>query len=110
MKKTPTSITTKNVTETLYKSLVQPLLDYCDVAWSPGAIKLVDQHQKLAARIVLGATTARTVELYKTLNCSTLDQCRRYHIATYVFTVLKGLSPPYITLRDYVVVTKYLLF
>ena len=49
----------QNVTETLY--------DYCDVARSPGAIKLVDKikrDQKLAARIVLGApNTARTVEL-----------------------------------------------
>ena len=82
----------KNVTETLYKSLVQPLLDYCDVAWSPGALKLVDKLervQKLAARIVLGApSTTRTVELYKTLNWSTLDQRRRYHTATYVFKVL----------------------
>ena len=58
----------KNVTETLYRSLVQPLLDYCDVAWSPATLKLVDKLervQKLAARIVLGApSTARTVELY----------------------------------------------
>ena len=90
----------KNVMETLYKSLVQPLLDYCDVAWSPGALKQVDKLervQKLAARIVLGApSTARTVELYKTLNWSTLDQRRRYHTATYVFKVLNGLSPPYL--------------
>ena len=82
------------------KSLVQPLLDYCDVAWSPGALKQVDKLervQKLAARIVLGApSTARTVELYKTLNWSTLDQHRRYHTATYVFKVLNGLSPPYL--------------
>ena len=28
----------KNVTKTLYKSLVQPLFDYCDVAWSPGMV------------------------------------------------------------------------
>ena len=57
----------RNVMVTLYESLVQPLLDYCDVAWSPGAIKLVDKlkrGQKLAARIVLGAlSTARTVKL-----------------------------------------------
>ena len=49
----------KNVMETLFKSLVQPLLDYCDVAWSP-AQKLIDKLkrvQKLAARILLGACT-----------------------------------------------------
>ena len=84
--------------KTLYKSLVQPLLDYCDVPWSPGALKLVDKLervQKLAARIILGAPgTARTVELYKTLNWSTLDQCRRCHTAAYVYKVLNGLSPP----------------
>ena len=48
----------KNMTVTLHKFLVQPLLDYCDVAWSPGALKLDDKLervQKLAARIVLGA-------------------------------------------------------
>ena len=54
----------KNVTETLYKLLVRPILDYCDVAWSPGAQKLVDKLkrvQKLAARITLGAPmTTRT--------------------------------------------------
>ena len=90
----------KNVTETPYKSLVRPLLDYCDVAWSPVAQKLVDKLervQKLAARIILGAPmTTRTAELYKTLNWSTLDQCRRYHTATYV---LNGLSPPYLQNR-----------
>ena len=33
--------------------------------------------QKFAARIILGAPmTTRTAELYKTLNWSTLDQCR----------------------------------
>ena len=46
-------------------TLVQPLLDlYCDVAWSPGASKLVDKLkglQKLAVRIVLG--TPRTVRM-----------------------------------------------
>ena len=35
------------------------------------------------------------LRVQNTLNWSTLDQCRSYHIATYVFTVLKGLSPPY---------------
>ena len=58
----------KNVTETLYKSLVQPLLDYCDLAWSSAAQKLVDKLervQKLAARIILGALMAtRTADLY----------------------------------------------
>ena len=87
----------KNVTETLYKSLVWPLLNYRDVAWSPVAQKLVDKLervQKLAARIILGAPmTTRTAELYKTLNWSTLDQRRRYRTATYV---LNGLSPPYL--------------
>ena len=70
------------------------------MARSPRAIKLVDKLarvQKLAARIVLGApSTVRTVEFYKTLNWSTLNQCMRYHIATYVFKVLNGLSPPYL--------------
>ena len=51
----------KNVMEILYKSLVQPLLDYCDVAWSLDKLESV---QKLAVRIALGApSTARTVEL-----------------------------------------------
>ena len=51
-------------------------------------------HARRGLIIVLGApSTARTVELYKTLNWSTLDQRRRYHTATYV---LNGLSPPYL--------------
>ena len=58
----------KNVTETLYKSLVRPLLDYCDLAWSSAAQKLVNKLkrvQKLAARIILGVPMAtRTADLY----------------------------------------------
>ena len=64
---------------------------------TPGARKLIDKLervQKLAARIILGAPrTTRTDELYKTLNWSTLEQRRKYHIAIHV---LKGLSPPYL--------------
>ena len=57
----------------------------------------LERVQKLAARIVLGApSTARTAELYKTLNWSTLDQRRRYHTTTYVYKVLNSLSPPYL--------------
>ena len=44
----------QNVTETVYNSLVH---DYCDVAWSTGADKLVEKYKKLqkfAARILLG--------------------------------------------------------
>ena len=44
----------QNVTETLYNSLVH---DYCDVAWSPGADKLVEKFMKLQnleARVILG--------------------------------------------------------
>ena len=56
-----------HVTQTLYKSLVQPLLDYCDVAWTPGTRKLIgklERVQRLAARIILGAPrTTRTYEL-----------------------------------------------
>ena len=62
----------QNVMVTLYKFLVQPLLDYCDVAWSPAPLKLVDKLgrvQKLPARIVLGTPSiAGTIEFYETLN------------------------------------------
>ena len=81
----------QNVTETLYKSL-----------WSLwcGTVKLVDKLErvhKLAARTVLGTPSiVRTVGFYKTLNWSKLNQCMRYHIATYVFKVLNGLSSPYL--------------
>ena len=52
--------------------------------------------QKVAARIILGTPMAtKTVDLYKTLNWSTLGQRRRYHTATYVFKVLNDLSPLY---------------
>ena len=58
---------------------------------------MADKLEKLAARIILGApSTARTVELYKTLNWSTLDQRRRYHTATYVYKVLPSLLTEYI--------------
>ena len=80
-----------HVTQTLYKSLVQPLLDYCDVAWTPGTRKLIgklERVQRLTARIILGAPrTTRTDELYKTINWPTLEQRRKYHIAIHVFKV-----------------------
>ena len=62
----------KNVTETLYKSLVQPLLNYCKL------VDKLERVQKLAARIILGTPMiTRTAEPYKTLNWSTPDQRRR---------------------------------
>ena len=90
----------KEVTSKLYRALVQPHLDYCDVAWSPKTCKQIDKLervQKLAARLVTGAPkTARTAELYSQLRWSTLEQRRKYHTATYVFKVLNKLSPPYL--------------
>ena len=44
----------QNVTERVYNSLVH---DHCDMAWSPGADKLVEKYKKLQkfeARIILG--------------------------------------------------------
>ena len=65
--------------------------------------KLVDKLErvkKLAARIILGAPmTARTAELYKTLNWSTLDQRRRYHTANLRFQSFKWSIPSLATYR-----------
>ena len=50
----------------------------------------LERVQKLTARITLGAPmTARTAELYKFVNWSTLDQHRRYHTATYMCMFLR---------------------
>ncbi len=84
----------------LHTAFVLPAIDYCDVAWSPNTKKFtakIEKIQKLAARIALRAdTTARTVDLYKKLNWSTLEQRRRYHTAKYVYKVLHKLTPPYL--------------
>ena len=76
----------KEVTSKVYRALIQPLLDYCDVAWSPKTCKLIDKLervQKLATRLIMGTPkTARTAELYSQLRWITLEQRRKYRTAT----------------------------
>ena len=67
----------------LYEVYVLPLLDYCDVIWSPTK-RLSDQvekAQKYAARVITRETTKTrwSVDLYSRLHLVTLAHRRKYH-------------------------------
>ena len=84
----------------LCKVYILPLLDYCDVIWSPSTKRLSDQVekvQKYAARLITGETTkTRSVDLYSRLHLVKLAQRRKYHTAICVFKIINKLSPMYL--------------
>ena len=90
---------TVDVAYKLYQSLVLPVMDYCDVAWSSvGKIERdkLDREQRRAAKIV-SKTNGSDAE--KNLKWLPLSMRRVMHTINLTFKCLKG-SPP-IFFKDY---------
>ena len=87
----------------VYKSSIQPVLDYCDSVWdvcgSKGS-RRVQSLQNQAARIITGNfdfINSRGVDLVRLLKWQTLEERRKFHIATLMFKCVNGLAPNYLS-------------
>lgn len=92
----------------IYKALVQPHFDYCDVVWGNCNKGLTDRLQKLqnrAARVITRTNyETRSAEILKNLKWDDLE-CRRFkHMAVVMYKILNNKAPAYLNsfrkLRD----------
>jgi len=86
----------------MYKALVQPLFDYCDLVWGNLNKGLADRLQKLqnrAARIItFQGYDARSADILQQLEWDRLDVRREKRLSYMIYDVHNEVSPPY--LRD----------
>ncbi len=84
IRKTRMCIDTKTCI-TLYKSLVLPTIDYCDVVYmtgTKGSLEKLQKVQNIACRLILKADRREsTVAMHKTLKFLKLDKHRDTHLA-----------------------------
>ena len=80
-----------NIISLLYKALILPIFDYCDIVWSPSTIKLVNSIESLhglAVKIINHPSS--------TVNLPSIRSRREFHLAIQVFRCTQGLSPTYL--------------
>ena len=85
---------------TIYKALVQPHFDYCNIAWygrfNEDIYKLNVLHKR-CARVILGANLLTSSDLmFRELKWQTLSDRKNYFTALMVFKSLNGQAPPYL--------------
>ena len=85
----------------IYKTLIQPHFDYCDVVWDNLSIGLTTRLQKLqnrAGRVILRANyDTRSEDVLKILQWDNLEQRRFKHKATLMYKILNNNAPKYLT-------------
>ena len=80
----------------VHNTLILPLFDYCDIAWSSLLQQDQDRLQRLqhrSARIITCCT--RSSEAMNHLRWSSLSKRRSYHKVKLVFLCLNSLAPSY---------------
>ena len=85
---------------TIYKALLQPLFDYCDVVWSGLNEGLANRLQKLqnrAARVITQSSyKIRSAAILERLGCDNLAMRRFEHKVTMMYKVLNNNTPAYL--------------
>ena len=85
----------------IYKALIQPHFDYCNVVWGNCGVKLSDKLQKLQNRAARALTfsnyDADASQLFQNLNWKNLSTQRDIQKALMVFKSLHGLAPEYLS-------------
>ena len=85
----------------IYKALIQPHFDYCNVVWGNCGVKLSDKLQKLQNRATRALTfsnyDADASQLFQNLNWKNLSTQRDIQKALMVFKSLHGLAPEYLS-------------
>ena len=74
----------------LYHVFVLPILDYCDVVWTPSSVQHFKRLERLRSRFNSPPSSINFSA------CLTLAERRRYHAAIQVYRVLHKLSPSYL--------------
>ena len=81
---------------TLWKSLVQPILDYCCQLWCPataGLIQRIELVQVSYLKKIVGMSSKDYWEQLSTLNMYSLERRRERYAAIYMWKVIEGLVP-----------------
>ena len=81
---------------TLWKSLVQPILDYCCQLWCPAAAGLIQRIELVQVsylKKIVGMGTKDYWEQLNALNMYSLERRRERYIAIYMWKVLEGHVP-----------------
>ena len=86
----------------LYKSLVRPILEYCNVVWSPYLKKhhkKIEQIQRRGTRMIRGLRDLSYSDRLKSLNLTTLYYRRRRSDVIQVFRIISKIDS--ITFEDF---------
>ena len=86
---------------TVYKSIIQPLFDYCDTVWgdcSKSQQLILQRLQNRAARIITGDFdyTHSVTSLIQNLGWTKLAERRQFHISTLMYKSLNEMAPNYL--------------
>ena len=86
----------KKLMLTLWKSLVQPVLDYCCQLWSPTQVGKINDLEKVQASFfkkINGMGQLAYWQQLKALNTYYLQRRRERYVVIYVWKVLENLAP-----------------
>ena len=95
----------KNLLLQVYKSYIQPRLDYGITLYGSSTQKNIDLVQRVqnhAARLIMGKfdyINSRGIDLVKSLNLYTIRERRDYFLLTLMFKAIHGIAPNYLSDR-----------
>ena len=74
----------------LYCTFILPILDYCDVVWSPSSVQYFKRFERIHSKF------CSLIPATQSFLCHTLAERRRFHTAIIVYKILHQLSPAYL--------------
>ena len=84
-------------TDMIFKAMILPTLDYCDVVWQGcGQGNIVSLEKRRAANLIYPKSGIEINELLSRLNLITLSNRRKIHTVTLVKKCLLGFVPTYL--------------
>ena len=87
--------------DTMYKALIQPTFDYCDLVWSnlnKGQAERLQKLQNRAARIITyQGYDVRSADILQQLNWNKLQERRDERLSLFMFDVLNENCPSYLS-------------
>ena len=90
-----------DVLNTIYKSLIQPVFDYCDVVWDNLGQGLATRIQKLQNRaahiITFQGYDVCSAQIRKQLNWEELASRRQRHLSLLMYDTVNGNVPSYLS-------------
>lgn len=87
----------------VYKSTIEPVIDYTSTVWGSSGKHVVDKAQRLqnmACRIITGNydfRNTRGIDLVNKLEMQTFEQRLQYNYSVLMYKILHGISPNYLS-------------